>query len=145
MFRPEYDPEQFFHWHKIQTRFRDLDPLNHTNNAVFNTYFEEARIMFTHNIPDLLKSFEEGFAFVLVKCTIEYLKPVHYPSELLIGSSILEVGNTSISGIQALYEAETKELLSIAETKGVWFDTNKQRPARVPELNNLEEMLFKQN
>ena len=112
MFRPDYDPKQFYHWHKVQTRFRDLDPLNHSNNAVFNTYFEEARINFTHSIPDLRNSFEEGFAFVLVKCTIEYLKPIRYPSELLIGSSVLGVGNTSLEGIQAIYEGKTKELLN---------------------------------
>lgn len=142
MFRPSYDPGLFYHWHKVQTRFRDLDPLNHTNNAVFNTYFEEARISFTHHIPDLMKSFEEGFAFVLVKCTIEYLKPVRYPSELLIGSGILEVGNTSIEGIQAIFNSETKALHAVAQTKGVWFDSNNQRPTRVPEIKDLDKMMI---
>jgi acyl-CoA thioester hydrolase len=30
-------------WYPIQIRFRDLDPLAHVNNAVYFTYFEEAR------------------------------------------------------------------------------------------------------
>ena len=46
MIRPKYDSEFFYHWTEIPVRFRDLDPLNHVNNALFNTYLEEARIQF---------------------------------------------------------------------------------------------------
>lgn len=143
MFRPSYDPDLFFHWHKVETRFRDLDPLNHANNAVFNTYFEEARINFTQNIPDLMDSFKQGFAFVLVKCTIEYLKPIRYPATLLIGSSIKEIGNTSVDAIQAIFDSETKQLHGIAQTKGVWYDSKKQRPTRIPDVENLDKMILK--
>ncbi|MEQ9308860.1 MAG: thioesterase family protein [Balneolaceae bacterium] len=143
MFRPKYNPDLFFHWHKVNTRFRDLDPLNHANNAVFNTYFEEARIHFTHNIPELINSFNQGFAFVLVKCTIEYLKPIRYPSELLIGSSLKDIGNTSVEAIQAIFDSKTKDLHGIAYTKGVWFDSKNQRPTRVPEVENIENMTLK--
>ena len=145
MYRPKYDPELFYYWHKVPTRFRDLDPLNHVNNAVFNTYFEEARINFVHKIPELSNSFEQGKAFVLVKCTIEYLKPVLYPSTLLIGSSCLNIGNTSVDAIQSMFNEKTKELHSIAVTKGVWFDMKTNRPCRVPEISNLEKVLFKEN
>ncbi len=141
MFRPSYDPELFFHWHEVQTRFRDLDPLNHTNNAVFNTYFEEARIHFTYSIPELVESLNQGFAFVLVKSTIEYLKPITYPSILLIGSGILELGNTSVVAMQALFEANTKQLHSIAEVKGVWYNSKTRRPAKIPEVDNLDKLL----
>lgn len=141
MFRPSYDSELFYHWHKVQTRFRDLDPLNHTNNAVFNTYFEEARIHFTYSIPELVESLNQGFAFVLVKSTIEYLKPITYPSTLLIGSGIVELGNTSVVAIQAIFEENTKQLHSVAEVKGVWYDSGTKRPAKVPQVHNLDELL----
>ena len=51
MNRPKYDPNAFFHWTTIKVRFRDLDPLNHVNNSVFNTYLEEARIDFIQHVP----------------------------------------------------------------------------------------------
>tara|TARA_R110000868_G_scaffold37111_9_gene131472 strand:+ start:7197 stop:7637 length:441 start_codon:yes stop_codon:yes gene_type:complete len=143
MFRPSYDPNLFYHWHKVETRFRDLDPLNHTNNAVFNTYFEEARIHFTRTIPELINSFKDGYAFILVKSTIEYLKPIQYPSGLLIGTSIKEVGNTSVEVVQGIFHSKTEELHSLAQTKGVWFDSKKGRPTRVPEVANLDKMILK--
>lgn len=143
MYRPSYDPDSFFHWHTVETRFRDLDPLNHANNAVFNTYFEEARINFTYQIPELVDSLDNGFAFVLVKCTIEYLKPIRYPSKLLIGSSLKELGNTSVEAIQAIFDYDSKALHGIAITKGVWYDSKKKRPTRVPEVALLDKMLYK--
>ncbi len=140
MARPTYNPELFFHWHKIKTRFRDLDPLNHVNNAVFNSYFEEARIHLVGSVPELKNSFEEGKSFVLAKCTIEYLRPVLYPSTLLVGTGFLELGNSSIDGFQALYDADTKKLHATATTKGVWFDLKTQRPTRLPEIEGIEKM-----
>lgn len=142
MHRPDYDPDLFYHWHKVEARFRDMDPLNHANNAVFNTYFEEARIHFTYSIPELRAAYNDGFSFVLVRSTIEYLKPVTYPSTLIIGSGVLELGNTSVEAFQALYNENTHNLHAIARTKGVWFNTQTQRPSRVPEIADLKKLMI---
>ena len=77
----------------------------------------------------------------MVKSTIEYLKPITYPSTLLIGSGILELGNTSVVAIQAIFEESTKQLHSVAEVKGVWYDSRTKRPAKVPQVHNLDELL----
>lgn len=145
MFRPAYDPDRFFHWYSLPVRFRDIDPLNHVNNAVYNTYFEEARIHFIYDVKEWAAGFEEGKSFVLVKSTVEYLKPVLYPSQLLIGSSILTIGNTSIEAFQGIFNAETKTLHSVAVTKGVWFDLKTNRPAPLPDVPIIEEMMYKQD
>ncbi|SMO75020.1 acyl-CoA thioesterase [Gracilimonas mengyeensis] len=142
MFRPEYDPDFFFHWTEIPVRFRDLDPLNHVNNALFNTYLEEARIKFLAEVGQMQSEFTDGKTFVLVKSTIEYLKQIKYPATVLVGTGIGEVGNTSITAKQGLYHKESKDLLGVAETTGVWFDMKNQRPTRLPDIKNLEEMLI---
>ena len=41
-----YKLDDFYFSHHINTRFRDLDAFNHVNNAVFLTYFEDARKTF---------------------------------------------------------------------------------------------------
>ena len=141
MLKPEYQKETFPHWFSINVRFRDLDTLNHVNNAIFNTYYEEARIGFIRIVPELADKMEKGFSFVLAKISISYLKPVTYPSELLIGSGVKNLGNSSITSFQAIYLQESKELVSIAEASGVWFDLNKQRPGRLPEIENSERYM----
>lgn len=141
MFRPEYDADNFFHWSEIPVRFRDLDPLNHVNNALFNTYLEESRLLFLNELGILKEAYEDGKSFVLVKCTIEYLKQITFPSKLLIGSGISKIGNSSLEAVQAIYDSESKELKSVAFSKGVWFDLKTQRPTRLPELKDLDKLI----
>jgi acyl-CoA thioester hydrolase len=85
--------------------------------------------------------FSEGKTFVLVKCTIEYLKQITFPATVLVGTGIKEVGNTSITAIQGIYDKESKDLVCLAETKGVWFDMKKQRPTRLPDIQGLDDMM----
>jgi acyl-CoA thioester hydrolase len=143
MFHPEYNPDTFYHWTEIPVRFRDLDPLNHVNNALFNTYLEEARIRFLGEVGQMQSEFAHGKTFVLVKSTIEYLKQIKFPSTVLVGTGVKEVGNTSITAIQAIYDKKSKELACMGETKGVWYDITNQRPTRLPQLENLNEMMIK--
>ncbi|WP_018126683.1 acyl-CoA thioesterase [Balneola vulgaris] len=137
-----YNEDQFYHWHKIETRFRDLDTLRHVNNANFFTYYEEARIHFlAHYASKSGAEFGKTKSFVLVKAETEFLGQIKYPSTLLVGTGILEVGNSSLVALQAIYDEKDKSLKSMAKTKGVWFDLEKQRPTRLPEIENLDEML----
>lgn len=136
-------PDLFPHHTSIAVRFSDLDALNHVNNAVFNTYFEEGRIRFTAEIPSLKLQYSKGFSFVLVKITVEYKGQITFPGEVLVCSALKEIGNTSITGIQAIFNPKTKKLLAISESKGVWFDLKQQKPARVPDIENLQSYLIK--
>lgn len=143
MIKPEYNPESFFHWTELRVRFRDLDALNHVNNAVFNTYFEEARVQFIEDIPEFKSSVQSGFSFVLVHLELDYIKPILFEDTILIGSAVEEFGNSSIQGFQAIYSKQNKELKAVAKTTGVWFNLKKNRPARLPELTSQENYLFK--
>lgn len=143
MIRPAYQKDQFSHWTEIKVRFRDLDPLNHVNNAVFNTYFEEARIDFIQAIPEFDRSMQQGFSFVLVHLEIDYIQPVVLGEALLVGSSVEKYGNSSINGIQAIYDEKNHTLKAVAKTTGVWYNLSKQRPARLPELPDKNQYLFK--
>lgn len=143
MLRPDYDPDLFFHWKILDVRFRDLDPLNHVNNSVFNTYFEEARIDFIHHVPEMKASMNEGKSFILSHLEMDYVSPVYGGERILVGSSMKEIGNSSVKGIQALYTESTKKLNAVCETTGVWFDLQRSRPARLPGISNPGQYLFK--
>ncbi|MCC5914804.1 MAG: acyl-CoA thioesterase [Balneolaceae bacterium] len=143
MIKPEYSPERFVNWTEIPVRFRDLDPLNHVNNSVINSYFEEARINFIQHVPEFRKSMDTARSFVLVHLELSYIKPIVYGDSLIVGSSVLEYGNSSIKAIQAIYESSTKELKAVAETTGVWFNLKTNRPDRLPEVVAREKYLFK--
>ena len=143
MDKPAYHPDTFFHWTEINVRFRDLDPLRHVNNSVFNSYLEEARINFIGQIPEFDNSMQEGNSFVLVHISIDYIKPIVYGETVLVGSSIEEIGNSSVKGFQAIYSKEDQELKAVALTTGVWYDMQKNRPSRLPKIKNPAQYLYK--
>lgn len=143
MDNPAYNKDTFYHWTEIKVRFRDLDPLNHVNNAVFNTYFEEARIDFIRRIPEIRISMDAGNSFILVHLELDYLKPIFFEDTIWVGSAVEEYGNTSVKGFQAIYNADDKELKAVAKTTGVWFDLKQNRPVRLPEIDNKEQYLYK--
>lgn len=142
MIRPDYDETLFPHWTTLPIRFRDLDPLNHVNNAIFSTYYEEARIEFIQDVNKLASELKNGYSFVLAKIEIEFIRPVEYPNEILIGSGIKSLGNSSITSFQAIYTGDKKKLASVAEAHGVWFDLSKQRPTRIPDIPNTEKYML---
>lgn len=141
MFKPEYDTDFFPHWITLSIRFRDLDPLNHVNNAIFNTFYEEARIGFIRDLPDFANQLQNGFSFVLAHLQIDFIRPVTYPAQLLVGSGIKSLGHTSITSFQAIYTEESKQLVSVAESSGVWFDLSRQRPAKIPDVDNMDAFI----
>ncbi len=143
MDKPVYHPDTFFNWTEINVRFRDLDPLKHVNNSVFNSYFEEARINFIGQIPEFDNSMQQGNSFVLVHISIDYIKPIFFGDSVLVGTSVTELGNSSVNGFQAIYSKETKELKAVAKTTGVWFDLKKNRPSRLPEIKQPENYFYK--
>ena len=141
MIRPDFNENLFPSWKEIPIRFRDLDPLNHVNNAIFSTYYEEARIHFIEQVPGFAGQLKEGFSFVLANIEIDFVRPAEYPGNLLIGSGIKELGNTSITSFQAIYD-ESRKLISTAEAFGVWFSLERQRPARVPDIENPDQLML---
>jgi len=137
-----YSPDRFPHWTKVGTRYRDLDTLNHVNNAIFSTYFEEARIAFIRDVPELMVQVKQGFSYVLLNLHIDFVHPAKYPDTMLIGTGILETGNTSINFYQALYNEESKNLLSTSEVTGIWYNVKRERPSRIPDLEDKQSLII---
>lgn len=142
MKKPDYRKDLFPHWTAIPIRFRDLDPLNHVNNAIFSTYYEEARIDFIRQVPSFADQLKNDFSFVLANLQIAFVLPVEYPARLLVGTGIKSLGNSSITSFQAIYRGDDKKLASVAEAHGVWFDLSKQRPSRLPDISAQEKYLL---
>jgi len=142
MIRPDYQRDFFPNWTTISIRFRDLDPLNHVNNAIFSTYYEEARIGFIQQEPALAGQIKNGYSFVLANLEIDFIRPIEYPAEILIGTGIKSLGNSSITSFQAIYRSHDRKLASVAEAHGVWFDLENQRPAPLPEIKEVDQFLL---
>ena len=75
---------------EIAVRFRDLDAMNHVNNAVFFTYFEEGRKTFFYGFGD-----KDPFSFILGSVSCRYLKPITLDSKICLEMWVSKIGGKS--------------------------------------------------
>tara|TARA_B100002052_G_C15792935_1_gene557250 strand:+ start:764 stop:1183 length:420 start_codon:yes stop_codon:yes gene_type:complete len=114
----------------IQTRWRDLDAFGHVNNAVFATYIETARgtLFKRWSLP-----FDgTGKSLIVASMTINYLKQLKHPSNVIVGLKINKVGNTSFNIESYIFnERDTENPIATSNVVIVCFDFDNQKPVPV--------------
>ena len=82
-------------------RFGDLDPQGHVNNTVFATFFETGRVAFLREPGNALSP--PGTTSVLARLDINFLRELHWPGTVAIGTGIVEIGRSSFAFLQAIF------------------------------------------
>ena len=91
----------------VQIRFNDIDIAAHVNNAVYQNYFDLAKIHF----------FESVFAetidwkirgLVLAHIEIDYYNPTYLNDDIIVESSISSLGTKSFDMTQVIRQKGTK-------------------------------------
>jgi acyl-CoA thioester hydrolase len=111
----------------VSVRFRDLDSYGHVNNAVFATYFEQARCecyltLTGQNDPNQAV---DGLHFVVARTEIDHLAPIIHGDALTIDVFPTKVGRSSFV---FSYEARTERSGVVARglTVCVAYDHDKK-------------------
>lgn len=103
----------------VSTRWGDMDAFNHVNNSVYSTYLEEARLQWFRTFDGPWASAESGP--VIAALTINYRKPVEWPTELLIELYAGKVGRSSIViPFRMLDRGDNKIVYAEGDTVLVW-------------------------
>lgn len=113
---------------KIQVRFRDCDMMGHVNNAVYLSYFEQARMHYFEQLIGADWDYKKD-GILLVKNEVEYLKPIllHDTPEIIV--FLVEIGEKSFT---LGYEVKVNdELRSKGISKLVCFDFESQKSVKV--------------
>ena len=109
-------------------RFGDLDVQGHVNNAVFATYFESGRVALFRD-PDLGIGVANA-TYVLVRQEIDFLRELHWPGNVVIGTGIAERGRSSFTLAQAVFAGEA--CVAAARATMVMLDATTRRPRPLP-------------
>ena len=82
-------------------RYGDTDCQGHVNNAVFSTFIETGRseILYRQQPP----VYPEGTQFVIARLEIDYLREILWPGEVVCGTAMAKVGNSSVRLVQSLF------------------------------------------
>ena len=114
-------PNDYPFHHTAQTRWRDLDAFQHINNAVFLSYFEDARI-------SLFKRWNlqpHGKSIILAAVKVNYYKQLLHPAQFAIGQKVSRLGNTSFDIESTMFD-NNNQIISDAIITCVCFDFDKQ-------------------
>ena len=121
---------------RIPVRWSDMDALGHVNNAVYNTYFEQAR---TESMASAAGDGQPwpgapGTGPVLVAVEAEFKRPVVYPATVVVEVSSPGAGRTSIPlDCRLTLEGDPDTVVATARTTLVWIDLASGRPTPLPD------------
>lgn len=95
----------------------DMDSMGHVNNARYFTWFESARIELFRRV-----GMETGGAPsegpILARTHCEFLLPLEWPGEVMVGTGISRIGTKSFTMVYELARADAPERLA-ARGEGV--------------------------
>lgn len=120
--------------HRLSVRFRDCDALGHVNNAVYFTYFEQARFHHWLALGYDLRTLPPGVpGFILARAECDFEAQVTYGDELEVRLTVSALGRTSFTYDYELVNVATGERVASARSVQVCFDYGTQAPVPIPE------------
>ena len=117
-------------------RFGDLDPQGHVNNTVFATFFETGRVAFLREPGNALS--RPGMTSVLARLDISFLKELHWPGSVEIGTGIAEIGRSSFTFLQAIFHEGACAATGRATMVMIDAATRRARPLPADVIARLE-------
>ena len=119
--------------HRIEVRFRDCDAYRHVNNAVYFTYFEQARLVMGETLG-LRRALEEaGLNLILAHASCDYKVQVVFGDQLEVRVGVARIGGASFTLEMEARRARDDALVATSESVQVVFDYAANRPVRVPD------------
>jgi acyl-CoA thioester hydrolase len=120
-------------FHRTQcTRWVDNDVYGHVNNAVYYQYFDSVinHYLIHEGGLDIHDGRVVGF---MVHSRCDFLRPVAYPQDLVVGLRVDKLGNSSVTYGVALFAAGAPEACAVGSMVHVFVDTASSRPVPIPE------------
>ncbi len=113
---------------KLEVRYADLDTLGHVNNAVYLTYFEQARV---HLLNEYYRKTRGDFDFVIAHAEVDYLHPI-FMEEITVRVWVSRIGNTSFTLSYEIYN-QKGILCAKGHTVQVVYDARKGTKKAIPD------------
>ena len=125
-------PPGAFKMHR-RVEWRDLDPAQHVNNAVYLSYIEDCAFLVAeaHGWP-LERMTAEGFAVLVRRHRVEYLQQAVLGDELEVATWASHVRRTNALRHFTVTRLADRALVARAQTFYAWVDLATGRPIRIP-------------
>jgi acyl-CoA thioester hydrolase len=123
--------------HAVEVRFADIDAMGHVNNAVYLSYFEQARMAWFADLIGGTWNWETD-GIVLARNEIDYLEPVLLSDKVRIQTACIKVGGSSMVLAYEVYRlplgAHEERLCTRGQSVLVCFDYTSGKNREVPQV-----------
>lgn len=117
-----------------QVRWRDIDEMQHVNNATYMAYFEDCSIQVAQAHGwSVRRMMADGFAIVARRYRIEHRQPAEMDDELEVSTWVSDVKRSTAVRHYTITRVYDGALLARAHVLWVWVDLKRGRPMRVPD------------
>jgi acyl-CoA thioester hydrolase len=128
----ETESSLYRHNTSVQIRFNDVDILGHVNNAVYQHYYDFARIQYFKKVlGDSINWANQ--TLVLASIKVDFFSPISIDDDILVETRVEMLGNKSISMKQKLIDAKTREVKSSNRAVLVGYDAQERITFEVPD------------
>ncbi len=117
-------------WVEEKLRNMDTDQYGHVNNAAIASFCESGRmsIYADKDVAEAMKSYSP----VVVRLLLEFHDELFFPGTVRVGTTVVEIGNTSFQVIQSVFKDDNRVASSMATC--VLIDRTTRKPVRVPAI-----------
>ena len=125
---------KFKHKTPIQIRFKDIDALNHVNNANHVTYFELARVKYFDDVVNEEVNWSEQ-GIILAKITVDYKAPIYFKDKVFVYTKCIRLGNKSFDLAYSLVREKDGQETELASGSSVQvcFNYKDQATISIPD------------
>ena len=116
----------------IEVRFRDLDALNHVNNAVYFSYMEHARITYMSRLG-LINEDVSDTGMILAEAACTYIAPIVFGQKLVVRVRVSHLKNSSFVFEYRLEDPTSARLMAAGRSVQVCFDYAAGKSVPIPD------------
>ncbi len=121
-------PARFPFWTEEKLRIADTDLNGHINNGAYGALFEAGRGELLTEIAGPPQA--RLVAIALARVEIDYLRELHYPGRVRIGTRVARIGGSSFTLQQGIFLGETCYAAGLSVM--VVLDRETRRSAAIP-------------
>ncbi len=117
---------------EIPIRFSDMDMFGHANNAVYLTYFEQARSNYWN---DIINWDWKATGIIVAKAQVDYVKPIVLNEKIFAYVKTSRLGNSSwdIEYVLVCEKEDGSEAIrTMGKTVQVAIDYSTNKPTPIP-------------
>ena len=115
----------------IDIRFRDLDALNHVNNAVYFSYMEHARFQYLRHL-DLFDRDASDTGMIVAEATCAFKTPITLDQNIVVRVRATHLKNSSFVFEYSLEDADAGQVMATGRTVQVCYDYAGNKPKPIP-------------